>query len=154
MDKGGRESITAYLLCALEFRQNNALALQFWCFIVLYSARSQTFSMHACIILYDFFILNSSLLSSGISLVDETNPEDLKSNPAPELGEGISYAYDKPEDISQVRLCHFFFENVHTVISKICCIKGKLLNWYGLVCSNVCQDRINLCPPESCIGHN
>ncbi|XP_072047406.1 ubiquitin-like modifier-activating enzyme 5 [Amphiura filiformis] len=37
----------------------------------------------------------------GISLVDETNPEDLKSNPTPELGEGLSYAYDKPSETKQ-----------------------------------------------------
>ena len=80
----------------------------------------------------DFFTWNLSLLSSGISLVDETNPEDLKSNPAPELGEGLSYAYDKPADISQVRLHQksAFFENVHTVFSRMCnlvlfALKGK-----------------------------
>ena len=50
--------ITVYLLCAQEFRQNNALALQFWClslaFILWVCAFDASKSQHLCIILSQF----------------------------------------------------------------------------------------------------
>ena len=30
--------------------------------------------------------------------MDETSAEDLQSTPAPELSQGLSYAYDKPDE--------------------------------------------------------
>ena len=49
---------TAYLLCAREFRQNNALALQFWCLSNALTLRVRALdaskSQHACIILSKF----------------------------------------------------------------------------------------------------
>ena len=48
----------AYLLCAREFRQNNALALQFWCLSNALTLRVCALdapkSQHACIILSKF----------------------------------------------------------------------------------------------------
>ena len=49
---------TAYLLCAREFRQNNALALQFWCLSSALTLRVRALdaskSQRACIILSKF----------------------------------------------------------------------------------------------------
>ena len=49
---------TAYLLCAREFRQNNALALQFWCLFNALTLRVRALdaskSQRACIILSKF----------------------------------------------------------------------------------------------------
>ena len=49
---------TAYLLCAREFRQNNALPLQFWCLSNALTLRVRALdasrSQHACIILSKF----------------------------------------------------------------------------------------------------
>ena len=49
---------TAYLLCAREFRQNNALALQFWYLSNTLTLRVRALdaskSQHACIILSKF----------------------------------------------------------------------------------------------------
>ena len=49
---------TAYLLCAREFRQNNALALQFWCLSNALTLRVRALdaskSQRACIILSKF----------------------------------------------------------------------------------------------------
>ncbi|XP_038047137.1 ubiquitin-like modifier-activating enzyme 5 [Patiria miniata] len=37
----------------------------------------------------------------GISLVDESSVDDLKTQPAPELASGLSYAYDKPDETTK-----------------------------------------------------
>ena len=59
--------ITAYLLCAREFRQNNALALQFWCLSNALTLRVRALdaskSQRACIILSKFTAkVNTQLL--------------------------------------------------------------------------------------------
>ena len=74
---------TAYLLCAREFRQNNALALQFWCLSNALTLRVRALdaskSQRACIILSKFtrikvntqlLIYNSDVIAVHRSTID------------------------------------------------------------------------------------
>ena len=76
---------TAYLLCAREFRQNNALALQFWCLSNALTLRvcalDTSKSQRACIILSKFThkskyaVINLSFTFRNTKFKDAANGE-------------------------------------------------------------------------------